>query len=98
MNIGEKRDCLLSYLVELQHQLDDVPLTVAFSLDPNEVEEVKTRCKIRNSHDIGEFIRSLEDRGLVRSHCSADNTILGCAITLDGHEYVEQLTSTYRED
>ena len=94
MNIGEKRDCLLSYLVELHGQIVDAPLTVAFRLDPNEVEEVKTRCKIRNSQDIGAFVRSLENSGLVRSHCSADNTTLGCEITLDGHEYVEQLTST----
>ncbi|MDE0445979.1 MAG: hypothetical protein OXH96_04840 [Spirochaetaceae bacterium] len=92
MNIGQKRDCLLSYLVELHGQLGDVPLTVAFSLDPNEVEEAKNRCKIRSSDDIGAFIRSLEDRGLVQSHCSGDNVILGCAIMLDGHEYVEQLT------
>jgi hypothetical protein len=91
LNIGEKRDCLLSYLVELQRQLGDVPLTVAFSLDPDEKEEAMKRCKIRSVDDIGAFIRSLEDRGLVRSHCSGDNTILGCAITLDGHEYVEQL-------
>ena len=92
LNIGQKRDCLLGYLVELHGQLDEVPLTVAFSLDPDEVEEAKSRCKIRSSNDLGAFIRSLEDRGLVQSHCSGDNTILGCAITLDGHEYVEQLT------
>lgn len=91
-SIKAKRECLLSYLVELHRQLDDVPLTVAFSLEPDEVEEAKSRCKIRSSDDIGAFIRSLEDRGLVQSHCSGDNTILGCAITLDGHEYVERLT------
>ena len=92
MNIREKRDCLLGYLVELHGQLDNVPLTVAFSLDPDEVEEAKSRCKIRSPDDIGASIRSLEDRGLVQSHCSADNVILGCSITLDGHEYVERLT------
>lgn len=91
-SIKEKRECLLRYLVELHGQLDDVPLTVAFSLEPDEVIEAKNRCKIRSSDDIGAFIRSLEDRGLVQSHCSGDNTILGCSITLDGHEYVERLT------
>ncbi|MDE0168869.1 MAG: hypothetical protein OXS29_05055 [bacterium] len=49
------------------------------------------RCGFMDNREIGFYIRSLEERGLVKSGCSGDDTILAAQITIDGYCHLDTL-------
>ena len=86
MTTQQKLDCLLKQFDSLaQHQGDGVRLAAP------DIALLMERCGFANNHEIGFYIRSLEERGLVSADCSAGNDILQARITIDGYCHLDTL-------
>ncbi len=86
MTTQRRLDCLIEYVDTLAERQG-----AAVSLAAQDVDVLKARCGFADHHEIGFYIRSLEKRGLVVSHCAGDNTILGAQITIDGYCHLDTL-------
>lgn len=86
MTTQQRLDCLLKKFDTLaQHQGDGV------ALNQHDVELLMKQCGFANHHEIGFYIRSLDEGGLVVADCAADNTILQARITIDGYRHLDTL-------
>ena len=86
MTTQQRLDCLLKRFAHLErHQGDGV------MLNENEVSCLKKQCDFANRSEIAFYISSLEDRGLMKSECSTDYTMLGGRITIDGYCHLDNL-------
>ncbi len=86
MTTQQKLDCLLKQFDTLaRYQGDGVVL------NENDVQLLMKQCSFINTNEIGFYIRSLDERRLIVSDCSADNTILQATITIDGYCYLDKL-------
>lgn len=88
MTTQQKLDCLLKHLDGLIASQGD-----GAYLSEQDVDTLKAQCQFANRKEIGFYIRSLAERGLVKSECAGDNTILGARITIDGYCELDTLRS-----
>ena len=88
MTTQQRLDCLLKHFDELAESQGD-----GVSLSAQDIELLMERCGFANRNEIGFYIRSLDDRGLVKSDCAGDNTILQAQITIDGYCHLDTLRS-----
>ena len=86
MTTQQRLDCLLEHFDDLAESQGS-----GVALAAQDVTLLMERCGFANPSEIGFYIRSLEQRGLAKSHCAADNTILGAQITIDGYCHLDTL-------
>ena len=86
MTTQQKLDCLLKHLdSKIENQGDGVALTA------QDLTLLMEQCGFKNRDEIAFYIRSLDERRLVRADCAADNTILHACITIDGYCHLDTL-------
>ena len=86
MTTQQRLDCLLKTFDTLaKHQGDGV------ALNEHDLRLLMKQCGFSNHHEIAFYIRALDDRGLVKADCSADNAILQATITIDGYCHLDTL-------
>ena len=86
MTTQQRLDCLLNHFDELAESQGD-----GVSLRAQDIALLMEQCGFANRNEIGFYIRSLDKRGLVKSNCAADNTILEAQITIDGYCHLDTL-------
>lgn len=86
MTTQQRLDCLLKHFDDLAESQGD-----SVSLQAQDITLLMEKCGFANRSEIGFYIRSLEQRGLVRSNCAADNAILEAQITIDGYCHLDTL-------
>lgn len=86
MTTQQRLDCLLKHFDDLAESQGD-----SVSLQAQDITLLMEKCGFANRSEIGFYIRSLEQRGLVSSNCAADNTILEAQITIDGYCHLDTL-------
>ena len=88
MTTQQRLDCLLNHFDGLAESQGN-----GVQLQAQDIALLMERCGFANRNEIGFYIRSLDNRDLVKSHCSADNTILGAQITIDGYCHLDTIKS-----
>ena len=88
MTTQQKLDCLLKHFDMLAESQGD-----GVALVDRDIELLKKQCRFANLSEIGFYIRALAERGLVIADCTADNTMLGAQITIDGYCHLDTLNS-----
>ena len=76
MTTQQRLDCLLKHFDELAESQGD-----GVSLQAQDITLLMEKCSFANRNEISFYIRSLDQKGLAKSHCSADNTILGAQMS-----------------
>ena len=84
MKTQGKLDTLLKYLAEISPEQG-----IAFSLEPAEVKTAIERCGVSNNSELAFYVKSLEGRGLVISHCAGDDSIIAAQVTIDGYCHLD---------
>ena len=87
MTTQQKLDCLMKHFdSQAERQGDGV------ILNDQDVTVLMKQCRFADINEIAFYIRALDERGLVKSSCTADNTVLGAQITIDGYCFLDTLT------
>ena len=86
MTTQQKLDCLLKHFDILAESQGD-----GVALVDQDIALLKKQCGFANKNEIAFYIQALDERGLVRADCAADNTILGAQITIDGYCHLDTL-------
>ena len=87
MTTQQKLDCLLKHFdASAARQGEGVVL------NEHDTAVLVKQCRFADHHEIGFYIRALEERGLVVADCAADNAILQASITIDGYCYLDTLS------
>ena len=86
MTTQQKLDCLLKHFDALIKSQGD-----GGALAAQDVMLLMEQCGFANKDEIAFYMRSLEDKGLLVSDCSADNTSLQARITIDGYCHLDTL-------
>ena len=87
MTTQQRLDCLLKHFNELAESQGD-----GVSLQAQDITLLMEKCGFANRNEIGFYIGALDDKGLVVTECSGDNTILGVRkITIDGYCHLDTL-------
>ncbi len=61
------------------------------SLSAQDIALIMEQCGFKDRHEIGFYLRSLDQERLINAKCSADNTILEAAITINGYWHLNSL-------
>ena len=86
MTTQQRLDCPLKTFDALaNHQGDEVVL------NEHDFRVLMKQCVFANHHEISFFINALDELRLVTSGCSADNTVIGATITIDGYCHLDTL-------
>ena len=86
MTTQQRLDCLLKHFDKMAESQGD-----AVGLSAQDITLLMEQCGFANRDEIAFYIRSLDDRRLVKANCAADNTILQAAITIDGYCHLDTL-------
>ena len=63
------------------------------ALNDQDIAVLMKQCRFADLHEIGFYIRSLAERGLMIADCASDNTILQASITIDGYCHLDTLNN-----
>ena len=86
MTTQQRLDCVLKHFDEVAENQGD-----GVSLSAQDIALLMEQCGFANRHEIAFYVRSLDDRGLVKATCSADDSILEAHITIDGYCHLDTL-------
>ena len=86
MTTQQRLDCLLKHFDRLANNQGD-----GVALNEQDVAMLIKQCGFVNHHEIAFYIRSLAERRLMVSECSADNVYLGARITIDGYCHLDTI-------
>lgn len=86
MTTQQRLDCLLSHFRDRTDTQGDSVI-----LSAQDITLLMERCGFKNSDEIAFYLRSLQEKQMLKAECSADNTILKAQITVDGYCHLDTI-------
>ena len=88
MNLREKREALLIFLVDAANSTD-ASMGSYVLLDDNDITDAVSKCELKDATEVRFFVNALGDEGLVVPKHTLSN--IGFQITMDGYNLAEKL-------
>lgn len=86
MTTQQRIDCLLKHFDKFAENQGDM-----MQLEDKDITLLMDKCGFTSRSEIAFYLRSLDERGLMNSQCSADHTILSASITIEGYCRLDEI-------